>query len=751
MGKRRSSSDRAGHRPANGWRVALTLLALAGLATTTPPPVRAHEDPNAAVPEIRAVRIEGELKVDGILDEAAWQDAPVADGFTQRNPNPGAPISQPTSFQVVYSATTLYIGIRADTDSPEDIVAREMQRDGPLFRDDALLVLLDTFHDHRNTYMFEANPLRARTDALIVDEGRSSDFQWDGLWEVGTSRNEDGWIAEFAIPFSTLRFDADRDTWGFQIRRIVRANNEFSFWSPTGLDANLFKTSRYGHLTGLEPPEPGLNLQVVPFVTGGVKDDAETGGSDDADAGLDVKWGITRNFVLDLTYNTDFAEVEADDLQVNLTRFSLFFPEKRDFFLENSGIFRFGPGAPTLDLFFSRRIGISPEGNMVPLEWGTRLSGRAKGWSLGFLDAQTEAATFEDEDGDREVVPSTNWGVLRVQRNFGQRVTVGTMVTNIETDDDDLGGDQRAWGLDANLNPTDRLNLTAFWAQTDDDDGDLAADEDGTWAAGVAADWRADTWNWELLAQEIRGGFEPKLGFVRRNGIRRYNGELGWQPRSDNPKILNYAYEAEIDMITRSDDSLESLELEFLLFGIELENANEVFFFAGHEVEDLDQPFEISDGVIIPAGRYEFEAVRGVWDTNSSLPLSGFVAVRVGEFFDGDRTGIEGTVRWRPNRFFRTETSYFYNDIELPAGDFSTTLLRQRAALAFTPDLSLNGLVQYSDAAELLGVNLRLRWTYRPGSDLFVVYNETWDAPSLGDPRERERQLIFKLSYLWGR
>ncbi|MEM7051533.1 MAG: DUF5916 domain-containing protein [Acidobacteriota bacterium] len=733
------------------WQCGLRRVAIAALAAVFLWPLAIMADEGQGeVPEVRALRTAGEITLDGRLDEPIWQQAPKATGFTQRNPEPGAPISQHTEFQVVFSDTTLYVGIRADDDDAAGLVAREMQRDGSLFRDDGLVVLLDTFHDHRNTYMFETNPLGARTDALIADEGEMNNFQWDGLWRVGTSRGPEGWIAEFAIPFSTLRFDPSLDTWGLQIRRVVRRNNEFAFWAPIGLDANLFRVSRYGHLTGLELPEPSLNLQIMPFVTGAYRDNVDTGSDDETDAGLDIKWGLTRNFVLDLTYNTDFAEVEADALQVNLTRFSLFFPEKRDFFLENSGIFGFGPGAPVLGLFFSRRIGISPEGNPVPLEWGARLSGRAGGWNVGFLDAQTDAATFTDEDGEREVVPETNWGVLRVQRNLGERSTVGMMFTNIDTEDG--SGDQRSYGLDANIKPTDRLTLSAFWARIEDDSaaGDASGSpQDGAWAAGAEAEWESDLWGWELEVQEIGEDFSPDFGFVRRNGIRRYRGELDWEPRPETPWILNYNFGTDIDVFTRLDDSLESLWASFRFFGIELETANEIFFFAEHSVEDLDEPFEIRPDIFIPVGRHEFSSLRGFWATNSSLPLSGFFAARFGEFFDGDRTGLEVTGRWRPNRFLRLETSWFYNDVELRGGDFSTTLLRQRMAVAFTPDMSLNGLLQYSDASESLGLNLRFRWTYRPGSDLFLVYNEGWDAPSLSDPMERERQVIFKLGYLF--
>jgi len=734
----------------------VTILALMGATPSLAhePNSEAGAEPGAeAPPEIRAVATEEEIRVDGVFDEDVWQSAPVADGFTQRNPDPGEPVSQRTEFQVAFTNKLLVFAIRAYDDDPTGLVAKEMQRDGAIFRDDGLLVLLDTFHDHRNAYFFETNPNGAKTDSLMTDEGRQTNFQWDGIWTVGTQRTEEGWTAEIAIPFSTLRFDPAKDTWGLQIRRVVRRQGEFAFWAPTGLEANLWRASIYGHLTGIEPPKPGLNLQVKPFATGTAEDSSGGSSSEDLELGLDIKWGLTRNLTLDLTYNTDFAEVESDNLEVNLTRFSLFFPEKREFFLENSGIFAFGPGAPTLDLFFSRRIGISPGGAEVPVEWGARLSGRSGPWNVGFLDAQTE----ETDD-----VPTTNWAVARVERNLGERSTVGVLVTNKDeggsTGSMEGGsGDNRAFGFDANLYPTDRLNVTAFLAKTDSDreedsDEEPAEDpsaDDDEWAAGVGVEYRGGIWDWEIEAQEIRGGFDPAMGFVRRTGVRRYTSELSYEPRSKNEKINSYDFGLETEVVTRIDDSLESMELEFRLFGLRLRSADDLFVFAEHFVEDLISPFEIRLGVVIAPGRYDFQNLTMVFESNSSRAVSTEVVARVGSFYDGDRTSTTFVLRLRPNRFLQSETLWGRNDIDLPAGAFATDLVRQRLSVAFSPSLFLNGFVQYSDASELLAANLRFNWIYRPGADLFLVFNQTWNAPSLGDLSSKDRQVILKFTYLF--
>lgn len=729
----------------------LLFLALAVAVPGTPSwgHQSAQSSSSDTVPAITAVFVEEELQVDGHLEEAVWRSAPVTAGFTQRFPTVGAPISQLTEFRVAFSDTTLYLGFRAGDSEAEKLVAKEMRRDGTLFRDDGLVVLLDTFHDHRNSYFFETNPNGAKTDALITDEGRDTNFEWDGVWRVGVQRDEEGWTAEFAIPFSTLRFDPDLETWGLNVRRVIRRDNEIAFWSPIALDANLFRVSRFGHLNGLRAPKPGLNLQLKPFVTAGSKE-RDGIDSEDAEVGFDVKWAVTRNLALDLTYNTDFAEVEADDLQINLTRFSLFFPEKREFFLENSGIFAFGPGAPDLDLFFSRKIGIGPEGEQVPVSWGARLTGRVGDWNLGFLDAQTEALTSEVSG---EPIPATNWGVLRLQRNIGDRSTVGVLATQKSPSGRETN---RTFGFDATLKPTDHLEVTAFLAnsngtETETEPGAVPGIEsdDKDWAGGAGIEWSDGIWDWELEFQEIRGSFNPEMGFLRRRGVRRYQGEFSFEPRSAKPNIRNFDWGLEVDAVTRLDGGLDSLEVEALVFGIETEKAHNLFLFAEHLVEDLVEPFEIRSGIVIPPGRYSFNNGVLFTSTDSSRTFSAEGSLRAGSFFNGSRRSGNFTFRYRPNRHLNSETTWAINDIELPAGDFQTNLIRERLTYSFTPDLSLRGFVQYSDADELLAVNLRFNWIYRPGADLFVVYNQTWNAPSLGDLSAQDRQLIVKFTYLF--
>ncbi|MEM8932497.1 MAG: DUF5916 domain-containing protein, partial [Acidobacteriota bacterium] len=419
-------------------------------------------------PSLEALRIDDPIEVDGVLDEPAWQRAPKASGFTQREPVELAPATESTDVRVVYTADTLYVGVRAHDRQPDALVAGEMGLDVGIFRDDGIVVLLDTFHDRRNAYFFETNPNSSRTDGLVTDEGRDFSIDFDTIWNVRTSVDADGWTAEFAIPFSSLRFDAALDTWGFQVRRIIKRKEEFTFWSPIDLQSNLFRLSDAGTLTGLGGLQTGRDLRIKPFVVASTQSSREGDGDGESfDAGLDVKWGVTDGLTLDLTVNTDFAETEVDEIQTNLTRFPLFFPEKREFFLENAGIFQFGPDlGPFLRPFFSRRIGIARDGRQVDLDVGARLAGRHGEWNIGLLGARTGSLAADPTD-DLDAVPETTWGVARVKRNVGERSFVGLFASHRRGDDGDW---QRVVGADVNWKPNERWSFWAFGATTDDDE-----------------------------------------------------------------------------------------------------------------------------------------------------------------------------------------------------------------------------------------------------------------------------------------
>lgn len=723
----------------------LTGLLLSALPSRSQPPGSTPLPPR---PSLKALVIAEPIKVDGLLDDAAWEQADVARDFVQREPNPGQPATEPTEVRVVHTQSTLYVGIRAFTSDPSQIIAEEMQRDGALFRDDSVIVFLDTFNDDRNAYFFEVNPNGAFTDALVTDEGRDFNVRWDAVWRAVAQRTSDGWSAEMEIPFSTLRFDPAKDTWGLNVRRLIRHKSEEAFWASVPVQAGLFRISLAGDLTGIRGPEPGLNLRVKPFAVGSASElQTPAGGSSDEDGelGLDVKWGLTRTMTLDLTVNTDFAESEVDDQQVNLTRFSLFFPEKREFFLENAGLFEFGfdaPGTPYLKPFFSRRIGISPFGTVVPIDWGVRLTGRTGPWSIGLLDTQTDSFHLEGR-GDQ---PEDNWAVVRVKRNLGVRSNIGFIATN--RDQEGLGTN-RVLGLDGAFKPNQNTTLAAFYTRSETDKVFLGNKSLNDWAGGAQATWESPESYYSFNFLQIGEDYNPESGFLLRRNVRRYVPRFYLTPRPEAQKrIRNYAFGATGDIVTDLDGETQTILVGADLFGITLRSEDRITLIGNYNLDRVPSPFFLG-GVEIPAGEYQFQDAGISFGTNNSrrFSLNGYTLA--GSFYDGDRLSSLLTFAVRANRHVRSDTTWVYNDIELPGGTFKSHIVRQRIGLAFTPTLFTNTYIQYTDSAELLSVNLRFSWLYRPGAELFLVYNQNWDAPTISNLSENDRQVIVKFTYLF--
>jgi hypothetical protein len=693
-------------------------------------------------PSVAAKPISEAVVLDGILNEPVWKGVPAASGFTQREPKVGTAATEETEVRVAYTVSTLYIGIRALDSEPRAVVARAMQRDADITEDDSVSIVLDTFDDRKNGYFFATNANGVRVDALVSDEGDDFNVEWNGVWNVKARRTEEGWTAEMEIPFSTLRFSPDQEAWGMNVRRLVRRKGEESYWAALPLEADIARMSLAGRLTGLEGMSPGLNLRVKPFAVASGRESLASqdnsriegdGIQTDSNKGVDVKWGVGRGLSLDLTVNTDFAESQVDEQQVNLSRFSLFLPERREFFLENAGIFEFGPRAlwtsPVMRPFFSRRVGLTEDGEAVPIEWGTRLTGRTGPWSVGLLDAQTGGG---EGDGD-------NWGVLRVKRRVGEEWSVGLLSTRHAAD----GHENRVYGLDADWNPTARLKVRSFLAQSDD------TTEGAGRTGGLGAVYRGPVWRWSLDAAEIGERFDPEAGFLLRRGVRRYAGSLTWVPRPAIPHIRNLYFEARTEAYTGLDGRLDWMWNGFDLFSFRTRSDDVLSVYADARYERLDEPFEIRPGVFIPAEEHSFGDL-GIWmETNASRAISASGWVQKGGFYDGDRLAHGMSLRLRPGRHFRSESSWDRHHVELPGGTFDTNLFRQRLTLALTPDLSTAAFVQLNDAAELLSMNVRFNWSYRPGADVFLVFNETWDAPGFGRRTERDRQAVLKLTWLF--
>lgn len=692
-------------------------------------------------PALKALPLTEPIVVDGKLDDPAWAQAEAGGGFIQREPREGEPATEPTEVRVAYTSSMLYIGIHAFDSDPSGLVAQEMRRDQSLSGDDHLVILLDTFHDRRNAYAFEINPSGAQRDSIITDEGRDINLSWDCIWWGEARRAEDGWVAEIAIPFDSLQFSASLETWGFNVRRMIRRKNEETYWAPIFLDGNVRRISQAGTLAGLHPPRPGIDLQVKPFGTGSSTSGPRGSGSEETgETGLDVKWGITRQLTLNGTYNTDFAETEVDALRVNLTRFSLFFPEKREFFLENAGLFDYGPGStpfgpPLVRVFHSRRIGIGPGGQRVPIEWGTRLTGRVDDWSVGLLQVATEETRLESVPG---AVPQNDWSVARLKRNLGQRSSLGMIFTNRDGDD----GWNRVYGLDTNLNPSRNLNLNAFYAVSDSP-GTSGQNATG----GFSTSWTGSRLLASFEAQEVQERFDPQVGFLLRRGVRRYSPDLHFMPRPEIKGVRHLDFQVLGQIITDRRDQVESVSASATLLGARFQTDDYISLFYDWNLERLDELFEIVPGIGIPADEYRFDALGTYFSSSAGrrASLDGFL--RYGNFYNGRQYDHELTMRIRPNRFFSSESTWTRNDIRLPDGDFTVDIVRQRLSLSLSPRLSTDSYIQYNAFSDLMSLNFRFNWIYRPGADLFLVYNYNWNAPSFGALDTRDRQIVLKLTY----
>lgn len=738
-------------------------LALAFLAAGPASGVQ-EQTPGAERPTMAATRVDQAPTVDGDLSDRAWRESEVGTDFMQHEPLDGVPATEQTELRVVFTDSTIYFGITALDANPDAIIAKEMERDSRIFQDDSILLLLDTFHDQRNAYAFETNLNGARADTLVTDEGRDLNLEWNGIWSVASRRTAFGWVAEIAIPISTLRFDPAAPAWGFNVQRYIAHKREMTHWSGLPREVSVLgqvgsqiqpvhRISMAGELTGLTGLAQSAQLQIKPFVIGDVSEDPrlEADPITDGDGGLDLKWGVTRSLALDLTWNTDFAEVEVDEQQTNLTRFSLYFPEKRDFFLENAGIFDFGPPhreffrPPLLKAFFSRRVGLD-DGRQVPIDWGARLTGRLGGWNIGVLRVAT--AGIDRDDG---ALPANAFTVARLKRNLGRRSTIGAIVTEAAPENEDAN---RVVGLDFNYKPTTKFGVGGFWtgsglSEDPASTGTGASADTGEAAYGVNVDYQGRALTMSMDAEEIEENYQPAAGFLLRKNVRHLNPRFQWLPRIERGLVRSWFTEVRYDYYETLDEGeLESGRFEISPLGMRMTTEDRWRLAYVGEEENLVEPFEIASGIVIPAGRYEFDGLELAMFSNQSRLLGVRGLFGWGDFYDGTRTSVRLTFGVRASKHVQTESLWVYNDVELPQGAFDIGLFSQRLDFTFTPDLRLNTIVQYNDDTEDLGLNVRLHWIYKPGSDLFVVYNENWMEGDLRQRLSTHRQIAVKFTYL---
>ena len=738
-------------------------LAIFGVLGLFPPAVQAQQEQPAPDPEnarlerrIQAVRATGPMMLDGVLDEAAWAAAPMAERFIQQDPREGQPATFDTQVRILYDDDALYFGVFAKDDEPARLIVNDLKKDYNTDGSDGFRIVLDTFHDERNGYQFATNPAGAKWDAQMSNEGREINANWDGIWDVATRVTETGWVAEIRIPFRTLKFNsAEAQTWGMNFERKVRRLNEDSFWSPIPRIYDITRVSLAGTVEGLRGLRPGKNIRVKPYALSSSNTVGRLGTDGDFDAGFDVKYGVTSGLTWDFTVNTDFSQAEADEQQINLSRFNLFFPEKRDFFLENSGIFLFGAGgggfaagggggggggrqngSGDTRLFFSRRIGLSDTGNEIPILAGTRLTGRQGAYSIGVLNIQQRSG---------DAVPSANFTALRVRRDILANSDIGAVFLNKEA-----GGPafNRVAGVDANFRFGPSVSFNAYGAKTFSPDAPVPTEgRDHTMRVGGRYDGRI--WQVNGRFDTIGARFNDEMGFVPRLGV---DNAFLFVGRRFRPVVISrWVRETrphwQVDTFTRqAGRGLESRYQDFHL-PFAFQDGSNMEMGVNPNVEVVRAPFTInsSRGVRVDPGRYEFNEYFIFWNTNSAARLSFNNRYSIGHFYDGYRRAYTFGPSVRLNENFNASVNLAINDIELSSGSFVSKLLTTRVNYNFNTRMFVNALVQYNSDSRQWTSNLRFNVIHRPLSDFFLVYNEGRDERT---GQMLSRAVIAKMTYL---
>jgi len=726
---------------------ARALLILAAVMTVRAPAGRAQTAAPVPAPTDRAVTAvyaEAPPRIDGRLDEPLWDRIAPVTAFRQVFPEIGAEATEATEVRIAYDQDYLYFAFRNRDRQPGLIRARNLVRGGPNADDDHLYIGLDTYRDGRNAYLFEINALGTQDEALITDEDLSfQSFSWDAVFRSETSIDDGGWSAELAIPFRQLRFpDGDDLSFGLMLHRGIRHKNERVSWPAISREgfAALARVSEYGVLRGIRGVRRGRNLEVKPYaISGAQQARPDLGAPTEAaevtyDAGLDVKWGVTSSLTLDATVNTDFAQVEADAAQINLTRFSLFFPEQREFFLERAGLFEHGTGRET-QTFFSRRIGLDES-----ILAGARLTGQLGPLSVGLLNIETGLDLGEIFGG-----ASTNNTVARVRADVLPRATVGGIVTNLA---DDLRRNT-AVGVDGVVRFGQNSEVSGWATQVWDTAGENSA------AGQVSAQLATNRVGAYGVFSSVGRAYDPALGFVRRRDYRRLGGGAFLNtPLAGTPlRIQRLGGDVDLSAYWGLDGVLQSSEVEVETFS-ELVSGDEFGVGVRHVFERLEAPFTIRDGETVPADDYGFWQAFAGADTDEGRPLYGGVGVEAGGFFSGSRVEVEAGLGWRPSPGVGLEGGIEHSVIDLGGGPFAATVGSVSLSTAFSRSLFGRTLLQYDNFSRQLRANVRLNWIHTPGSDLFVVFDTAYgvgeDDPL--DPRRtvllRDRLAVVKLTYL---
>jgi hypothetical protein len=742
---------------APGQAAAATTAARAIRTVADPVPVVERDD-QGAVSAVRATRIAEPIVLDGRLEEDVYERVPFIDGFVQQEPAQGQPGTEKTVVWLLYDERNIYVSGRLYDSQPEREIITEMRRDGQGTNDnESFGVVFDTFHDRRNGFLFQISLAGGLFDGYITDE-RDMSRDWSTVWNARTARTPDGWTVEMAIPFKSLRYPpGGSQTWGINLKRVVRWKNETQHLTeiPAVLGRRgMNRLSAGATLVGLEAPNIHRVFEVKPYGVSGFTTEAPAGSltntSGKGDGGFDVKVGITKGLTADVTYNTDFAQVELDEQ--HLTRFSIQFPEKREFFLEGQGIFSFGGVAPgprggggggfgnpqandVPVMFFSRTIGLD-NGRPTPIDVGARMTGKAGKYSIGLIDIRSAGV-------EGRGIQATNFGVVRVKRDILRRSAIGMIYTDRSNSSLGLGAGRTA-GVDGIFSFGQNLSFNSYFAVTDN-----PGLSGRNTSHRVQMDYNADKYGVQVERVALGENFRPDVGFTRRTAFTRNSAYLRYSPRPNRKLLRKWYVDAGYDHITDPQGRLQSSQAQ-AAFRSEFQNGDSWAIEIGDLYEYLPTPFTIAKGVTLPVGGYSFAEVRFAYNFGPQRPVSANVQFERGQFYGGERTTLSasrGRLQISPQLMM--EPGVTLNAVTTPYGDFTSTLISNRATYTMTPRQGVSALLQYNSANNSLSTNIRYRWEYIPGSDLFVVLTDNRDTLPRGFPQLRDRSLIVKFTKLF--
>jgi uncharacterized protein DUF5916/cellulose/xylan binding protein with CBM9 domain len=695
------------------------------------------------------------IDIDGKILENEWANAVLISDFIQREPDDGKPVSEKTKVYLLYDADNLYIAFRCWDNEPDKIIANVMRRDEWLLNNDCIEIFLDTYHDHRNAFYFSTNPLGAQRDGIITAElpDDQQNWDWNGVWDNASSIDSSGWTAEFSIPFKTLRFD-DNDTltWGVNFSRCIPRKREEAYWAPISRDigwTGKYRVSAFGNLFGLKDIKHPEKFEFKPYLLTGFKRDFEENEpyQFEKSIGIDAKYHITPNLNMDISINTDFAQVESDQEQINLSRFELFLPEKREFFLEGANIFRFGerhlfPMFRPSELFFSRRIGISDDNELVPVLGGIKMTGKIGKINTGFINILTDKTSYINDDDEDVSIPVTNYTVLRLQNDLPNNSNIGIIGLNQESLENPEY--ERSLGIDGNFFVSENSQIGGYIAKS------FNPEYSGKDMSGnVDFLYNDDLWNFYTSQSSIQNNFSAETGFFPRTGIRRTNLNFGYSPRPDIFSIRQITIFDNFNYIANQKSQLETRNNLLGIFTL-FNNGSYLFAAVNQNYEKLDEEFEIHDNIILPDTIvYRFTNYYAEYETDRSKPISGLIKLNAGEFFNGDIFGYGFGANFNLGSHLSVNLNFDYNDIKLKQGNFSTSIFSSRIVYSFTPKFFIKPFIQWNSDEQKLNTNFLLNFIHKPGSDIYFVYNEEFEK-NKNRLVSKNRAILLKITHLMG-